>query len=695
MRPAATSELSICPSCRAGNLADARYCSQCGVKLSILPSEPPPASAVDSQAPTQHPAHLADPLIGVIVAERYRIIEPIGRGGMGVVYKVEHARIGKLMALKLLTGELTRDREIVERFKREAQLASQLSHPNTVQVFDFGTSEGLTYLAMEYLRGEDLGRIIRRSAFLSPARTAKIVIQICSSLAEAHDRGIVHRDLKPENIVILRGQSGEDVVKVLDFGLAKLRESSELAEVTTRGAIVGTPYYMSPEQIRGEPSEPRSDVYSLGALTYSCLTGRAAFDAATPMAILTKHLTDEPASPSARFPELGIPRSMSAIVLKALAKDPARRYQSVRELQEALFDELRGLGQTSIDNLIDTGRVLKLSSAGDEAATRDEVERYERKLRRRGQLFWGVALSALAGAGVFGWRFLDRSSQGPIFTGVETEPNNAANEANPLPFGAQIRASVGQRLDPTRSDRDFFSVEVPGDVTVVRIESSALPNLATCTLLYRVGLETSLGRYCTGDAGRDLVIPALELSPGQYLLAVMQDREKYGDAEPPVLENVSDTYRLRIDRATVSDGQEVEPNDELRDATTLPSGKPMRGSLAWMRDVDVVCAANRSGRLRFVVEDALDGTRPLHAVLEVTPEGGPRHRIPVRVHRGGTVRGAHDVQSPWTSPEVTLGPDTPRACLSLRLVPNPLAPNPHPLVAPASGDEYAIHVEAL
>ncbi len=233
-------------------------------------------------APTvrQGSLKLADPLVGMLIADRYRIVEPIGRGGMGVVYKVEHARIGKLIALKLLSGALARDPGLVARFEREAAMVSQLSHPNTVQVFDFGHTDGLVYLAMEYLRGVDLGHLIRESGALDLDRTARIVIQICSSVAEAHDRGIVHRDLKPENVMVLGSGQGLEFVKVLDFGLAKLRESTETMNLTLRGAIVGTPYYMPPEQIRGEPVGPAGDVYALGALMYSCLTGDVVFDGA-------------------------------------------------------------------------------------------------------------------------------------------------------------------------------------------------------------------------------------------------------------------------------------------------------------------------------------------------------------------------------------------------------------------------------
>jgi len=698
MRTELHPDLLMCPACQHNNLNDARFCNRCGINLRHDPSLEPaanskaPLHSADTDRPEDPLAHVADPLIGVVVAERYRILEPIGRGGMGVVYKVEHARIGKLMALKLLTGELSRDANLVARFKREALMASKLSHPNTVQVFDFGAAEGLTYLAMEYLRGDDLGRIIRSKGPLNPARTAKIVVQICSSLAEAHEKGIVHRDLKPENIMILRGQSGDDVVKVLDFGLAKLRESSELGDVTTRGAIVGTPYYMSPEQVRGEPVEPRSDIYSLGALMYTALTACPVFDAATPMAILARHLTEKAISPARRFPQLGISHTIGSIVLKALAKDPEQRFQSVRTLQQALVDELRGQGQVSVDELLDSGQLRELARSEEAAATRDEVERYERKLRRRGLLASAAAGLLSCAALVLGWRVWSSSQAELPFSGKELEPNNAASQARVLPFGAEVQAQIGRRIDETRSDRDFYRLDVPAGVAVVRIETGALPNMALCTLLYQVGMDSPIGRYCPGRPAMNLVIPALELGPGSYLLGVMQDREQYGpEPAPPVYENISDSYTLRIARAEGRSNQEVEPNDTVRDAQLIQPGQRLRGRLSWMRDTDVFCAAQGTDSLRFVVEDA--SARKERSVLEVTPYGGPADRIPVRIHHSALGSGAseRDVPSPWKGPDTDYAPS--KACLALKLVPDPLAPTPHPYVARASNDEYSVGVE--
>ncbi len=204
------------------------------------------ADGLPERAVTAAPP-LADPLLGIVVADRYRILEPIGRGGMGVVYKVEHVRIGKLLAMKLLTGELSRSADMVRRFKREALTVSRLASPSTVQVFDFGVSDGLTYLVMELVHGESLGRVLAREGPMPSGRVCKIMVQVASSLAEAHRKGIVHRDVKPENIMLISAFDGTDLAKVLDFGLAKLRESEGHADITNLGTILGTPYYMAPE----------------------------------------------------------------------------------------------------------------------------------------------------------------------------------------------------------------------------------------------------------------------------------------------------------------------------------------------------------------------------------------------------------------------------------------------------------------
>ncbi len=486
--------------------------------------------------------------------------------------------------------------------------------------------------------------------------------------------------------------SPADVVKVLDFGLAKLRESAELGEVTSRGAIVGTPYYMSPEQIRGEAADPRSDIYSLGALMYAALTGEPVFDAPRPMGVLTKHLTDKPQSPSARFPQLSITPGVSAVVMKALEKDPEHRFQTVHELQAALVEEVRRLGTTSsVDLLLDSGQMHALTRATEEAATRDEVEGYERKLRRRGLYTWlGVGVIAL-GAAIGGWQVFQRATAVGPFDGREREPNNGASEANVVPFGQAVRGQIAQRLDAERSDRDFYRIDIPSGTGPVQLSTTALPNMSICTFVYQVGMDTTLGRYCPGSIGKNLLVPALELPPGEYLFAVMQDRDAYDEIAVPVLENVSDSYELQVTKARAAPDIESEPNDTERDANSVPAGSTFRGRIGWMRNVDVVCQKKGGKRpVRFIVSDAPDG-RPRHAVLQVTPIGGPANGVPVRVHHKVEGGDAHDVQSPWTSPAIEASGE---ACLMLELVPNPLAPPPHPKVAPAGEEEYSVRVES-
>ena len=263
-----------------------------------------------------------DPLIGAVVGERYRLLSRIGMGGMGSVYKAEHVRMGKIVAVKLLHGDLSRNESMIRRFTREARAASRLSSPHTVSVFDYGQSDGLVYLVMEFLQGKDLGQVMRSVDTLGLQRTARIVKEVSDSLTEAHEHGIVHRDLKPENIFLCAQISDEEgVVKVLDFGLAKLHEIREESLVDTQhGNIIGTPYYMSPEQISGGEVDARSDVYSLGAVIFKLLTGSPPFPHDNPVVVLGRHLSAPVPLISEFNADLEI---VDHVMTKALAKEPA------------------------------------------------------------------------------------------------------------------------------------------------------------------------------------------------------------------------------------------------------------------------------------------------------------------------------------------------------------------------------------
>ncbi len=666
-----------------------------------------------------------DPLIGLVVAGRYRIVECVGRGGMGVVYKVEHTEIGKLLALKLLAGELSRQREVVRRFKREALLASRLSHPNSVQVFDFGVSDGLTYLVMELVSGRDLARVIKAEGALPFDRVGRMMVQVCSSLAEAHGIGIIHRDLKPENILIARAPDGTDFAKVLDFGLAKLREAPELNEVTGTGQVVGTPYYMSPEQIHGHPIDGRSDIYSLGAVMYEALTGETVFQGTSPMAVFTRHLTEQPIPPRERAPQKLIAPAVEAIVLRALEKDPAARFQTVQELQAALVEQLGGMGQASIDALLSSAQMHALEAdiaratartadkdedreglartmLHGEIATRDEVAAFHRKLARQRWMSWGAATLVAVGVVYGGARAWASATKKPGFHGVELEPNNQASEATLLPFATPVLAKLGKRIDAQRSDLDFFAVDVPAGTSAISIKVTALPNMPMCTMVYKSGETNRRAKFCVGKPGRNLFVPAYDVEPGTWLFAVTQDMDAYESATPFVLENVSDDYQLTIGPAQLAANAEVEPNDAEAGASLVAPGAEMTGTFGWTGDVDVVCSTAPKGAgpstVRWVVDDAVERTRDRGAVLEFAPSNGPRAGIAMRLHRADAKGGApstEDLLAPWRSEPFQVDASSPPACIKLRLTTDPWAGANAPPTPPVSDEHWRVRLEIV
>ncbi len=276
-----------------------------------------------------------DPLIGRILLGRYRVTKLLGEGGMGKVYLAEQ-KMGtatRSVAIKTLHTELINDAQLVARFHRECETVIDLHHPNTVQFYDFGELEDKTlFIVMEYILGEDLAHTLQRGA-IEAERADRLLIQICGSLFEAHNMGIVHRDLKPENVLLTQRGGQKDFVKVLDFGIAKRSEAEDesQAKLTKQGMVLGTPPYMSPEQFSGQTLDARSDIYSLGVMTYEMLTGHLPFEARTPWEWATKHLTAPP-TPLETYPATAqlLPRKKLAI-MRALAKNRDDRHATVME----------------------------------------------------------------------------------------------------------------------------------------------------------------------------------------------------------------------------------------------------------------------------------------------------------------------------------------------------------------------------
>jgi serine/threonine protein kinase len=280
-----------------------------------------------------------DPLVGVVLSDRYRILRKIGEGGMGCVYQAEHALIEKKVALKVLFQDLTRRPDLVARFLQEAKSASRIGHENVIDISDFGQSpDGLVYIAMEYLDGQDLGKLLKAQKVLDWQRARPILMQITKALRAAHERGVIHRDMKPENVYLIQRDGRPDFVKVLDFGIAKVvnPDESDGPRLTQTGMIFGTPEYMSPEQAQGSPPDHRVDVYAVGCIMYHLLTGSVPFTADNFMGILTKHLLERPVPLRQRRPDLDIPPEVEVVCLRALEKDRDKRYADMDAFYQAL-----------------------------------------------------------------------------------------------------------------------------------------------------------------------------------------------------------------------------------------------------------------------------------------------------------------------------------------------------------------------
>jgi serine/threonine-protein kinase len=588
-----------CPRC--GYLADApagagNYCPKCGANMHDGPAT----------------LHAVPPsLVGQVIADRYRLLSLLGEGGMGSVWKAEHVRMGKALAVKLLRGAFASDPAAVARFRAEAQIVSRLSHPHTIGVFDFGevgAGEAGFYLAMEYVPGRDLARVLREARRLPEARVVAIADQLLGSLGEAHEAGIVHRDVKPGNVMLLETRTEGDFVKVLDFGIAKLRGAAVSgggsavpghAAETSAGLIVGTPNYLSPEQARGESLDARSDLYSVGALLYELVAGRPPFAGPNPMAIVGAHLS-RPPPPLAEVAS-GVSPELAAVVHRALEKRPADRFQTADEMRLALQRIAAPVADAAAPAPEEAGQ----TTTGDlEIARRRDFGEVDRQIRRirRARVVAPLAVAALlAGTGALAWRWSDAyvllherfpslaSALPPalrpadFFDGTEHEGNDVPDRANPLPLPpsadgrramgvATIWGHVGAKLNASTGDVDVYRVDVPpGERPVVlHAEWSAAAGAGEGIKGLDVALTLNRART-PGDARSAPIVASADrggpgraetlaaaVVPGTYFLAV---REKHSDATGPV-EKPTDPYTLRVWLAEAAAGEEVEPNDE-------------------------------------------------------------------------------------------------------------------------------------
>jgi len=319
-----------CPTCHSENPDTQHFCGGCGTQL-----PPPPGNLPVVTETLQAPVR--ELTTGATFAGRYQVIEELGHGGMGRVYKVFDTNIKEKIALKLLRSEIAVDKETIERFSNELKFARKISHHNVCRMFDLGKAEGTTFITMEFVPGEDLKKFIRKSGQLGAGRAVSIAKQICEGLVEAHHLGVVHRDLKPQNIMV--DEDGN--VRIMDFGIAR---SLRGKGITGAGVMIGTPEYMSPEQVEGKEVDQRSDIYSFGIILYEMLTGRVPFEGDTPFTIGVKHKSETPRNP--RELNTQIPVDLGRLVLKCLEKEKAQRYQTAAELHADLEKVEQGLPTT-------------------------------------------------------------------------------------------------------------------------------------------------------------------------------------------------------------------------------------------------------------------------------------------------------------------------------------------------------------
>lgn len=532
--------------------------------------------------------------IGKIIDDRYLIGPLIGQGGMGAVFQCEQIHLKKRMAVKLLHENLVQKKQLIARFTREARAISRLSSPHTVMVYDFGRWGELFYLVMELMEGEPLDTLLDREGPQPAERVAKIALQMCDSLAEAHTNGIIHRDLKPENVMLIRNQAHPDFVKILDFGLAKVQGVNDEYTVHSQRDIFGTPYYMSPEQIRASEIDGRADIYAVGTLMFKMLTGQHVFRQKNTFDILKAHLMEPPPRMADVAPMHPVPQAMERIVIKCLQKDPGLRFQGMDELAMALATSLRSgfkesgvaeLPATAADAAVGTPVAAKLEtkparakkySTQLSAITRlsdvMDPEEFMRSTRaamawRQRAFFAALALAALALGTGWWWSSHGRSP-------TEAEPNDALSRANRLGPGDTSQGVIGRRSSDRTGDRDCFLLPETADTEGVTVSVAGVPNMdlqlaffgesdkPLLTLNHRARGGGELARWLDPKLAPTMVCVSEAAVPGQV---------------PG--ESLSDRYTLTVTHQQRPLHTEAEPNDEA-------PGNEIDSAVAWTANLD-------------------------------------------------------------------------------------------------------------
>lgn len=380
-----------------------------------------------------------DELIGQILNDRYKVVEEVGRGGMSAVYKGIHELMDRTVAIKVLLPQLVSDTISIKRFQQEAQAASHLQHPNVITVYDYGfVASGQPYLVMDFLEGESLSDIIRHEKQTTTKRMIPIFMQACEALEHAHQKGVIHRDLKSSNIMLIDFEGKKDFVKVVDFGIAKLMPSSgkQSQNLTQTGEVFGSPIYMSPEQCMAQSLDARSDIYSMGAMMYEALTGQPPLMGNSIIDTMQMHMSTPPKPFREIRPDLEIPEALERVVLKALAKKPEQRYQSMQELRDAL---------EGVSKLLDKEKLFGPGPAAKGArSTRSSLAKYQQPANKAATT--GSATSSQKSTGA------TRPQSATGATGAQMAPDPSASQ-QARAASTTNKEEVKESLRTTRSQQ--------------------------------------------------------------------------------------------------------------------------------------------------------------------------------------------------------------------------------------------------
>ena len=498
--------MKVCPACRVDYGGGEVFCPVDATRL------------VTTSQMSVSPLNPDDPLVGAVLAGRYVVKGRIGEGGMGLVYEGLHRDIDKQVAIKVLRDDLSRRPEVVARFRQEAKSASRIGHENIVDISDFGeTTRGASYFVMEFLDGEDLANVLGREVTVDAERACAIVLQCCRALSATHAKGIVHRDIKPENIFLTKRDGVDDFVKIVDFGIAKMSDietdGAPGRKLTKTGMIFGTPEYMSPEQAAGKDSDHRVDVYALGIILYECMAGGVPFEGDTFMGVLTQHLFAELPPITEVNPNAKVSPELELVIRKALAKDPADRYQDTEELAEAITCAL-------------DGRLSRATMKTPPSAFGPPSLGYLAPVPRRKTSPWVWAVTAAAAVAVIAWVALGPGSGRGSEAGASDMPEGT---------GATVQIDEPALVD-AEPDLTFVNVHVatdPAGARVVLDDGSEACAATPCTLEAERGATLVIRARLGRRRGRTAITPTQEETVLIELQAPKKSQPKPRKAEAP------------------------------------------------------------------------------------------------------------------------------------------------------------------